>query len=294
MEKVLVAGATGYLGRYIVKELARQAYYVKAIGRSKSKLQDLSPYLNEAIEAEVTRADTLEKALRDTDVVISTVGITRQKDGLTYMDVDYQANMNLLRMAQAKGVKKFIYVSVFRGDQLTQLKICEAKEKFAEELQQSGMEYCIVRPDGFFSDMTEILNMANNGRVYLIGNGECKANPIHGEDLAEVCVQSIHSQEKQIPVGGPEVLSHKQIAQMAFAVCGKKAKITYLPLWLTQLVTFLARTFTSSKTYGPVEFFLTAMSMDMVAPVYGKHTLQKHFEKVQKTGFDQLAGSPVS
>ena len=50
--------------------------------------------------------------------VFSSVGITRQKDGLTFKDVDYQGNRNLLEVAKHAGVKKFIYVSVFRGPEV--------------------------------------------------------------------------------------------------------------------------------------------------------------------------------
>ena len=67
-------------------------------------------------------------------MVISTVGITRQKDGFTYMDVDYRENANLLSEAKRSGVKKFIYVSVLNGEKLSNLKICEAKERFVTEL----------------------------------------------------------------------------------------------------------------------------------------------------------------
>jgi uncharacterized protein YbjT (DUF2867 family) len=71
------------------------------------------------------------------------------------MDVDYQANMNLLQQAKQSGVSKFIYVSVLNGEQLRQLKVCDAKEMFVEQLQKSGMKYCIIRPNGFFLDMTD-------------------------------------------------------------------------------------------------------------------------------------------
>lgn len=64
------------------------------------------------------------------------------------------------------------------------LKTCEAKEKFTKELKNSGLEYCVIRPNGFFSDMTEFYTLAKNRRIYLSGNGKLKSNPIHGEDLA--------------------------------------------------------------------------------------------------------------
>ncbi|HKJ43577.1 MAG TPA: SDR family oxidoreductase, partial [Sunxiuqinia sp.] len=211
------------------------------------------------------------------DIVISTIGITRQKDGLTYMDVDYQANKNLLDEAKKSGVQKFIYISVLNGEKMRHLKICEAKEKFVDELKQSGLDYVIIRPNGFFSDMAEFFAMAQKGRVYLFGNGELKSNPIHGEDLAQICVNAINGKENEILVGGPETMNQNEIAIVAFDAAGRKQKITHIPDWIRLLVIRLAKTFTGSKTYGPIEFFMTVMGMEMVAPEYGQHTLKEFY-----------------
>ena len=101
MEKIMLAGSTGYLGSYILSELLKRNYSVKAVVRNKSKIKEefLKNKNLEIFEAELTNPQTLKDCCKDVDVVISTVGITRQKDGLTYMDVDYQANVNLLREA---------------------------------------------------------------------------------------------------------------------------------------------------------------------------------------------------
>lgn len=170
MKRILLAGSTGYLGGYIAKELQKRTCFFRTIARSPERLQqnDIEP--DEVLTAELTNSDSISGCCKDIDVVISTIGITRQKDGLTYMDVDYQANMNLLKEAQKSGVKKFIYVSVLNGKKLRNLKICNAKELFVEHLKQSGIDYCVVRPNGFFPDMSEFFNMAKKGRVYLFGN----------------------------------------------------------------------------------------------------------------------------
>ena len=185
-EKILVAGATGYLGKYITKDLVSCDYVTKVLVRNSEKFKQFNIEVDEVIEAEVTSKSTIHGCCKNIDVVISTVGITKQKDGLTYLDVDYKANLNLLEEAINNGVKKFIYVSVLNGEKLRHLKICEAKEKFVDELKSSGIDYCIVRPNGFFSDITEFFYMARKGKVYLFGYGGQKANPIHGEDLAKI------------------------------------------------------------------------------------------------------------
>ena len=211
------------------------------------------------------------------------MGITRQKDGLAYMDVDYQANMNLLKEAQKSGVKKFIYVSVLNGEKLRNLKICNAKELFVEQLKQSGIEYCVVRPNGFFSDMSEFFNMAKKGRVYLFGNGELRSNPIHGADLATLCVDAMDKPEKEIEIGGPETLTQNEIAARAFDVLGNQPKITHIPDWVRGAILKLVRLFSGSKFYGPVEFFMTVMAMDMLASEYGNHTLKEYFTELHNT-----------
>jgi uncharacterized protein YbjT (DUF2867 family) len=282
MNNILVAGATGYLGKYIAKELSVQGYYTRVLVRNPEKFERYQIKVDGVIHAEVTNKSSLHDCCKNIDTVISSVGITKQKDGLSYMDVDYKANLNLLDEAKRNGVKKFIYVSVLNGEKLKSLKICEAKEKFVEALKKSGLEYCIIRPNGFFSDLTEFYNMAKSGRVYLFGNGDQKANPIHGEDLAKVCVSAIGSDDKEIKVGGPETLTQTDIANLAFDAIGKTPKITHIPDWLRRTILKIAKPLLTAKKFGPIEFFMNVMAIDMVAPEYGKHTLKNYFNELRQ------------
>jgi hypothetical protein len=65
-------------------------------------------------------------------------------------------------------------------------------------------------------------------------------------------------------------------------VLGNKPKITHIPDWVRVAILKLVRLLAGSKIYGPVEFFMTVMAMDMVAPEYGKHTLKEHFTNLNK------------
>ena len=282
LTNILVAGATGYLGKYITKELSDRGFYTKVLVRNHEKFKRLKIQVDGVIQAEVTDKSSLQDCCKNIDVVISSVGITKQKDGLTYVDVDYQANLNLLDQAKKSGVKKFIYLSVLNGEKLRSLKICEAKEKFVDELKSSGLDYCIIRPNGFFSDMTDFYNMAKKGRIYLFGDGNQQTNPIHGEDLAKVCVTAIESNDKEIEVGGPETLTQNEIANLAFDAIGKEPKITHIPDWLRNTILTIAKPIMSSRKFGPIEFFMNVMAIDMVAPEYGQHTLKNYFNELRQ------------
>ena len=165
MQRVLVAGATGYLGGFVAREFKARGYFVRALARSPRKLDHLWDLADDIIEGEVTRPETLEHVCDGIDAVFSSIGITRQKDGLTFRDVDYQGNKNLLEVALRAGARKFVYVSAFNGPNLRHLDIGAAHEDFVDELKASGICYAVLRPTGYFSDMGEILEMARRGRV---------------------------------------------------------------------------------------------------------------------------------
>ncbi len=281
-KRVLVVGATGYLGKFLVRELKGQGYWIRALARDNRKIEPIRQYVDETFLGEATKPETIKGICKDIDIVLSSLGITKQKDGLTYMDVDYQGNKNILNDALSGNVKKFMYISVFNSDNLRHLAIVKAKERFVQELIEADIAHIIVRPNGFFSDITEIFNMAKRGRVYLFGNGEYRANPIHGADLAKACVERLGSNAGELDIGGPEILTQNEIASQAFDVLGKAPKITYIPLWIRNLTVKLARIFTSVKTYGPIEFFMTVLAMDMVAPTYGRHTIKEYFKEINE------------
>ena len=283
----MVAGATGYLGRFVVREFTKRGYWVRALSRNPVKLEQTGPYLepavldqtNEVFIGQATKPVSLHHLCDDIDIVFSSIGITVQKDKLTFRDVDYQGNKNILNIARAKSVRKFIYVSVFNAHTYEHLEIIKAHEDFVRELKESGLDYAVIRPTGFFKDMSEFLRMAKSGRVYLIGNGKNKINPIHGADLAKVCVDAVTGKEHEIPVGGPVIYSTKEIAELAFSILGKKPKITRIPPWLAKSAVIAIRPFNKQMS-DLAEFFIVASQSDGVAPATGSYTLDDYYQEL--------------
>jgi len=282
VKRVLVAGATGYLGRFVVEELGRRGVAVRALARTPRKLEGLEAPPAEVVPFEVTRPETLRGACDGIDGVFSSLGITRQKDGLTFRDVDYRGNRHLLEEALRAGVRRFVYVSVFGGPQLLRLAIVRAHEDFASELLASDIEARVVRPTGYFSDMGEVLEMARRGRVYLIGRGENRVNPIHGADLAVTCADAVEGGgPREIDVGGPEVLRYREIAELAFRAIGKPPRITHVPVWMMRSAIAATRPFSTHQA-ELLAFFTTAMTREGVAPATGRRRLGEHFERLAR------------
>ena len=280
LSKVLVVGATGYLGLHIIKELQHQQINFIALARDKQKLINHGVPEIQIIEALATDPETLKGICKGIDVVISCLGITRQRDGLKYMDVDYQANMNVLLEAEQADIDKFIYVSAFNAQKYPEVRLLKAKERFASRLLSSKyLQPCVIRPNGFFSDLEEIYNMAVKGKVYLFGSGTVQLNPIHGEDLAKFCLEAMHRQEQELDVGGPEILSIDQMGKLSFQAIKKKENIGKLPDYIRRIALWVTKIL-PERWAGAAEFFLTMLEQDAIAPTYGRHKLGDYYTNI--------------
>lgn len=285
-QTVVIAGATGYLGRFLVAEYHdRPAWHVVALVRNLEKAQGTFPDGVQLVQAQVTQAETLANVMNGADLVISAVGITRQRDGLTYRDVDYQANINLLDCAIQAAVPHFAYIHVLNGESMAHLEAIKAKQDFVDSLEQAAangkiQHATVVAPSGFFSDMRDFLDMARSGRAYLFGDGQCRINPIHGADLASATADAIAAQRSRINVGGPDVYTQRELAALAFQVLDKPVRITFLWDWIRTTLIHVLPWVSPLTVYGPAQFFLTAMGQDMVGECHGTHRLKDHFAQV--------------
>ena len=300
---VLVAGATGYLGRFVVQELKRRGCWIRALARNPGRLAEPGPFLAPSVRdeiddlfvGEVTQPETLLGLCDGIEVVFSSVGLTRQKDNLTFHDVDYQGNVNILDRARNGLVEKFVYVSVFNAQRMAHLAIVKAHEDFVRTLQDSDLPHTIVRPTGYFSDIGEYLQMARAGRAYLIGDGRKHLNPIHGTDLAQVCADAIVENDAEVPAGGPVVYSQSEIAELAFSILGKTPRITRIPVWMVRMA-IQAMGLLDRHAADLFDFFATASQYENVAPRYGTHTLDDYFRQLADgtSSRDRSAGHPSS
>lgn len=281
METILIAGATGYLGQAAAAAFKKHGFYTKVLVRNPEKFRHTGIPADEILEAEVTQPDTLRGICAGADIVFSCVGITKQKEGLSYHDVDYQANMNLLKEAVDSGVKRFMYISVLNGEKLKKLKICAEKERFVDALMSAPIEHIVIRPNGYFSDMGAYFDMARKGKIFIIGKGDNRINPISGADLAEFCVENSRLAHAALDVGGPEIFTHNEIAGLAMQAYGKNSRVIHIPKWIVQVVLGGTRIFTSSKVYGPVEFVMTILMNNMVTKTYGKDSLMAYFKSLK-------------
>jgi len=287
MKKVLVAGSTGYIGRYVAQEFKNRGYWVRALVRDPDKIKKPGAHLEPALEnladeffiGDATRPESIHGVCDGVELVFSSLGMTRPDFVHSSFDVDYKANLNIMREAMKAKVKKFVYISVFNAHKMMGIENIQAHEKFVDELRASGLEYSIVRPTGYFSDMAQFLNMARNGFMFSLGEGDTRSNPIHGADLAKVCVDAAEGNATEINAGGPEIFTYRQVAMMAAEVVNKQPFNISMPVWLAEGITAVTG-FINRDIHDIALFATTVSKNDTVAPQYGVHRLREFFEQM--------------
>lgn len=275
MKTVLIAGASGYCGSHLVSEFSRRGWKVRALVRNEEQADRFKALASRVIMAEVTKPETLNTDMEGVDTVISAVGITTQKEGFSYLDVDYQGNLNLLREAEKAGVKHFAYVASYRGAEFRHLCMVDAKERFVDALRASHIRHTIIRPNGFFIDLYAVLGLVSRGPYPLIDGGESRVNYISGADLAMFIARAVENKQKVAEAGGPELLSQREVAELAFEVLGRQPEYIHFTTAEIDAAIRVVRTFSEESTYGLLEFMFESMRSQMAAPFFGKDRVKQ-------------------
>ena len=279
MARILVAGATGHLGQHIVTELKRRNHWVRALTRN--PIRPIKE-VDDVAGGDLNMVHSLHAPCGNIDIIISAAGSSvspsLSKKEPDYQTVDYWGNKNLLKVACNSGIKRFVYVSVYSTPQLQHLDYVRAHTRFAKELAASGISYAIIQPTGFFSAFDAILDIARTGFAPLFGDGSAVTNPIHEEDLASVCVDAIDGSNRSIPAGGPEILSRRQIFEMAFNALGKKPRFIKVPGAMVSAQKRVVSLF-DRRLAQLTSFLQTVSQVDVVAPSFGNRRLSDYFDE---------------
>lgn len=210
---VLLAGASGTIGRAVAAQLVAAGHKLATPGR-----------------AELGDADRLAQVMAEArpEVVISCIA-SRSGAPKDAQAVDYKTNSRLLSAAKAAGAGQFILLSAICV-QKPLLAFQRAKLAFEAELVASGIGYTIIRPTAFFKSLSGQVKRVKAGKPFVIfGDGELtRCKPISDSDLARFIVGAIGNAEmlnKIIPIGGPgPAISPKEQGELLFRLAGKKPR----------------------------------------------------------------------
>jgi uncharacterized protein YbjT (DUF2867 family) len=275
---LLVAGASGALGRFVCGLAAERGWTVRAMVRDAAR----APRGVSAVVADARDVAAVSRAVDGCDAVFSCVGASVMPElgrgWRGFGAVDWPCNRNLIDAARAARIDRFVYVSVFHHADMRRLAYVDAHERVVDHLRGSGLGFGVVRPTGFHSAVASYVDLARKGPVPEIARGTVRTNPIADEDLAAVCADALGSRDRALEVacGGPEVVSRHEIAELAFATIGRRVRVRNLPAGFVRAAAWLGRPFHPRITQF-LQFLAAISTVDLIAPPTGKRQLRDAF-----------------
>jgi NADH dehydrogenase len=264
---ILVTGATGYLGRYVIKALVDSGQQVRCLVRN-AKMVNFPG--TEVVQGDITDPVSLAVACTGIDTIVHLVAIIREKKNINFTDINITGTQNLLNVAKTSNVKHFIHVSALGANTNPKYKYTYSKGIAEVSVLNSGINYTILRPSvifgpgfGFVDRLLQALRMTPTF-VAVPGNGATKFQPISVKDVAK-CIEIVAQQperyaNKTIDVGGPEHLTYEQMLDILMEVTNIKKTKLHVPMPLVRVATNLMQRFMTDPPVTLVE--LTQLDLD--------------------------------
>jgi uncharacterized protein YbjT (DUF2867 family) len=274
---ILVAGGTGFVGAGIVRELTRRGQPVAVMGRDAARVQSRFGGLHvEAREGDVRAPGSLAAAVHGVDTLVGCVQfpnspIENPSRGQTFEEIDAKGTEHLVAAAKEAGVRRYIYLSGAGAAPDAQYHWFRAKWRAETAVRESGMTYTILRPSWVYGPEDNALNrFLRMSRflpfVPLIGNaGQQCLQPVFIDDVGRAVAESLAhptADNQVLELGGPDVLTMKDIVRTALEVAGRRRLLLPAPKSLMKLVSSVLQ-FAPGRPLTPnaVEF----ITMDALA-----------------------------
>ncbi len=277
-ELVLLLGGSGRLGRHIAGELLQRGYRVRALLRSGKRSALLPAGIDECLIGDPLQAAAIRGLFDGVQVIISALGASLSASllkGGSYHAVDFAMNKAVLDAAP-NSLRKFIYVSVFGAEEQRHLSYMDAHEQFVDALRSSDKcAHSIIRPTGFFGIFSQLVDIGRTGIGTVFGDGSARTNPIHEADVAHACVAAIEDEAETLELGGPEILSRREIVAMAMRAAGRKARIVAVPPRVFNLGIAPLRP-VNPRLHALLQFSAEIFTRDCIAPLRGTQRLEDY------------------
>ena len=256
---VTVFGGSGFVGRYIVRRLAKAGYRVRVAVRRPNEALFLKPYgavgQVEPVLCNVRNDASVAAALRGADAAINCVGTFDKGGANNFEAVQVGAPRRIARLARENGVGQMVHISSLSANEDSESLYDQSKANGEEAVTKEFPGAVILRPsvvfgpeDGFFNKFGA---MARLGPILPIFGGETKFQPVYVDDVAEAAVAAVSNPALSgiYELGGPEVLSFKAMIERLLKHINRRRMVLNLPLGLGRIMG-LVLDIASAATFG--------------------------------------------
>ncbi|NVP54710.1 complex I NDUFA9 subunit family protein [Mycoplana rhizolycopersici] len=245
--QVTVFGGSGFVGRHVVRALARRGYRIRVAVRRPDLAGFLQPIggLGQIsfVQANLRYRDSIDRAIHDADHVVNCVGILFEKGRQRFDAVQDFGARAVAEAARARGAT-LTHISAIGAEANSASDYARSKGRGELGIREVLPEAVILRPsivfgpeDGFFN---KFANMSRFAPVLpLVGGGHTKFQPVYVADVAEAVARSVDGHAIKgttYELGGPEILTFRQCLELMLDVIDRKRPFVSLPFGIASMI----------------------------------------------------------
>ncbi len=244
----VVFGGSGFVGRNVVRELAKRGWRVRVAVRRPHLAQFLRPMgvvgQIQLKQANIRHRPSIADALTGADAVINAVGILHQEGRQRFDTVQAGGSAGLAQLAADAGIENFVQVSAIGADMESTSLYARTKGEAEAAVRGAVPSATIIRPSIVFGQEDQFFNkfasMALMSPVLpLIGGGRTKFQPIYVDDVADaVCEALVRPQAKGriYEIGGPLIYTFKELLELMLHEIGRKRVLLPVPFPIASMI----------------------------------------------------------
>lgn len=244
--QITVFGGSGFLGRYVVRALAKKGWRIKVATRHPNKAFFLRPLGQVGqigfFKCDVTDKEQVENALAGSQAAVNLTGILYQR-GQTFQDVHVDGPAAIAEAAARMGVRSLVHVSAIGADPESASHYAQTKAEGEKRVREAFPAAIIMRPSLLFGPEDRFFNrFAEMARYFpalpLIGGGRTQFQPVFVGDVAAAIATAIDdpsAQGKTYELGGPTIYTFKELMEIILSESERKRALVPMPFGLAFL-----------------------------------------------------------
>jgi len=245
--RVAVIGGSGFIGRYVVEDVAQKGAVVTVIGRHATEALFLKPAGGVGqvalVNGSIAEEDLLRAALKDCEAVINCAGILFEGAGQTFDMAHHQGPAKLARIAKAAGAGHFVHISALGADANSPSSYARSKAAGELAVREAFPEATILRPSVVFGPEDQFFNRFASMActlpfLPLIGGGTTRFQPVFVNDVAdavEAALEQETARGRTFELCGPKIYSFKELMELMLAEIRRQKCLVSLPFGVASL-----------------------------------------------------------
>ena len=261
---VTIFGGSGFVGRYIVRRLAKEGWRVRVAVRDPNLAGFVKPYgavgQVEPLFCNIRDDASVRAVTHGADAVVNCVGVLDERGRNTFAAVQAQGAGRIARIAAEQGVQRMVHISAIGASAKSNSQYAKTKAAGEAAVLAAFPTAMILRPSIIFGSEDQFFNrfagMSRLGPVLPVVGAATRFQPVYVDDVAQAAVMGVLGQATGLyELGGPEVRTFRELMQQMLAVVQRRRLIVNVPFAVAGLMGSafdLGRTLTGGLVKGPL------------------------------------------